>query len=430
MRLNRQRLADLLLFAIAALLPFGTRAILSQGRLFSHPTEAGTISVYALWFVAVAYVWCASGLRQGQERDHGLPTVFAAAFLAVIAVVTVTVRTWLFGQGWADWMLLTIALAALVFATVRVHRPDPDIALRGLVAGGIVQGSLAIMQFVAQYAPASKWLGMAAHDPSVPGAIVIETASGRWLRAYGSFPHPNMLGLYLALAVIAAAIIASKTHARERWPYVCALPILAAGLFFSFSRGAVLALVVGAATLLVVMGDRGKGWVRGKALAALAIALLTFLVLSMIVREPLATRAAAKGRLEARSVTQRIDAFRDARTLFVTAPVFGIGPGMSVPAIAWIDQGRREWWQYEPVHDLPAVIAVETGAVGLALWLAFVLSALVAGRRSPALPLAAAVLAAGIFDHFLWTTWQGQLLFWLSFGLLCSGVATKEFDAH
>ncbi|MBU0581243.1 MAG: hypothetical protein KKA19_08705, partial [Candidatus Margulisbacteria bacterium] len=74
---------------------------------------------------------------------------------------------------------------------------------------GLTQSVLAIIQFFSQKIIANKWLGLAEHDPGTLGDLVIETSSGRWLRAYGSFPHPNILAgfLVICLLLVMAALV-------------------------------------------------------------------------------------------------------------------------------------------------------------------------------------------------------------------------------
>ncbi|HHE45948.1 MAG TPA: hypothetical protein ENL05_01200, partial [Candidatus Moranbacteria bacterium] len=66
----------------------------------------------------------------------------------------------------------------------------------------VLQSALAIGQFTFQRSFSNKWLGMSNYESWQGGISVLENEGGRWLRAYGSFPHPNILGGYLALAFI------------------------------------------------------------------------------------------------------------------------------------------------------------------------------------------------------------------------------------
>ena len=56
-----------------------------------------------------------------------------------------------------------------------------------------IHAVLGLYQFLSQSTFANKYLGIAMHDPAIVGTSVIETVSGRWLRAYGGLDHPNIL---------------------------------------------------------------------------------------------------------------------------------------------------------------------------------------------------------------------------------------------
>jgi len=76
----------------------------------------------------------------------------------------------------------------------------------------VVQGAVALAQVLAQNSviPGElglRWPGM--FEAQTPGASVVLNAGGeRWLRAYGTLPHPNVLGAFL---------LVYSTAALERW---------------------------------------------------------------------------------------------------------------------------------------------------------------------------------------------------------------------
>jgi hypothetical protein len=74
----------------------------------------------------------------------------------------------------------------------------------------LLQACLGIYQFLSQSTFAFKYLGLAEHNPENMGVAVVEASSGRFLRAYGGFDHPNILGGVLAVALILAAYLLAK----------------------------------------------------------------------------------------------------------------------------------------------------------------------------------------------------------------------------
>ena len=130
------------------------------------------------------------------------------------------------------------------------------------------QSVLGIYQFLSQKSLVSKYLGLANHDPQVFGTSVIETASGRWLRAYGGLDHPNILGGVLVIALLLSAfllarkrIINSQIQMGGVLLLFCSYFFSLAALFFTFSRTAWLAFMIGFVVLLLSVLKREDYWV-------------------------------------------------------------------------------------------------------------------------------------------------------------------------
>ncbi len=121
-----------------------------------------------------------------------------------------------------------------------------------------LQGALAVYQFMQQKTFAFKWLGLAGHKAQDLGASVIETigADGtgeRWLRSYGGFDHPNILGGTIAIALVMLTFFIVKNTKGiksfvkrcriktdgcsmcDTWPALIFF-IMFGGMLFSFSR--------------------------------------------------------------------------------------------------------------------------------------------------------------------------------------------------
>ncbi|MEA3249922.1 MAG: hypothetical protein U9Q03_06260, partial [Patescibacteria group bacterium] len=100
-----------------------------------------------------------------------------------------------------------------------------------------------------------------------------------------------------------------------------------------------------------------------------------------------------------------------------------------------MDSGR-DAWDYQYVHNAPLLVAVETGFFGIIAWTVFTwLLILVACRTAkreagpgwiPFLPALAVLAVAGLFDHFVWSSWFGQLMFWLIAALAVTSAAFSE----
>ncbi len=455
MTARRRKIINWIFTFLAAFAPSGTRYIWRMGLLDGHPVEPGTISLFGMQIVAVAFAAAvfASVGRQAIARFARRPAGWLSAAVAAFALLSVV--------NWEDPLAGLISASfvvtgAAVFWAIVLFRPDPHQTLVSFVGGAVFQVAIGGWQFLTQNAPAFKWLGMAPHLASEFGSFVIETDTGRWLRAYGALAHPNVYGLYVAVGLLACVGLAayygvplSSKHFTERLHepghgrhlrYYGFLPVITAGLVFALSRSAFLATVVGLVWLAVSASSRNAALTFKPVITpSIIIIAVSFAAMSWVFAEPLLTRATAGGRLELQSIVERFSLYGDAKDLFLRHPHLGVGIGrMPLAAFKEVPDGRG-WWLYDYVHNVPELVAVETGLGGFISWLAFVgLTLALMFQRLSSLPAAppgrdgrgpssgvtvygacfAAMLVVSMFDHFLWSSWFGQLLFWMIAGLL------------
>lgn len=270
------------------------------------------------------------------------------------------------------------------------------------VAGLIPAAALGWWQTLTGSSPATKWLGLAAHLASTPGTAVVATASGRLLRAYGPFSHPNVFGGYLAVGLIICLLLDASLRRRARWLNAAAALFLGGTLVVTFSRAAFIALSLGILTALVLRRLPMRG---NRALAALVIG---FALAAVWFRVPLSVRADASGRLERQSLSLRVSQLGEWGNVFRASPLLGVGTSAYTAALGRAFPSRAAY-DLQPVHDVFLLILAEQGMLGfLALaWLAW--TAVRCRAREFLLP-AAVLLPLVLFDHYPWSSWSGLAL--------------------
>lgn len=415
-------------YALLITLPFGTRLLIAQGYLGQAPVEWGTISIYATQLLAGVVILLAgihalrSGGRTTLLRASGIP----ALLLVMVAAIA---TTWSPDPVYAGIVTAWILLGVLLASALHVIRPDPRTSCVAFVIGATFQAAIGLWQSFMQSVAASTLLGIAPHAPGDLGAFVIETSVGRWLRSYGTLPHPNVLGAVLVVAIIATFVAAERSVKRTRTMLLMALPVLTAALFFTYSRSAWLGLVVALAVLFVGLRHRtpGVSSLKESLLLSLAIVLTTTVILTAMHREAVVTRMGVEGALEQRSIDERKGQYDEALQIFLKHPFLGVGPGQMPAVLADTDTAGRTGWEYQPVHNTSALVTVELGIVGFLLWLAVIMGALLGARpredetesyRLAFRAILFALLVMSLFDHYLFSLWIGQLLFWMSIGTL------------
>ncbi|TSD00417.1 MAG: Uncharacterized protein Athens071425_616, partial [Parcubacteria group bacterium Athens0714_25] len=286
---------------------------------------------------------------------------------------------------------------------------------------------------------------------SAGGTSVIETPGGRWLRAYGTFPHPNVLGGYLT--VILLLIIFQDTRHPENirhragktqetsnfkflilklrnWKlfrnskleirnseYVLRLTsyvLIFSGLVVSFSRSAWLVFAIGFILLFIFKKDKRRE--LGKLVFVFSVIALVWIG----VFSPLFfSRIAGEERLEKKSFDDRSAYVLQSKEIIKENFWLGTGAGNYTKAVA--DKNpQKPIWQIQPVHNVFLLVWSELGAIGLVLLIAFLfLWAIGLFLTNKYLPLLIVpCLLFFVFDHWLWTSHFGLLFLFLILALI------------
>lgn len=421
------RVARHVFYVLLALAPLGTRYIMRTGELMGVTVEPGTISVFATQFLVMAFVGAALFAVKGRVRLTA-PMVYGS-LLALFAGTSVL---WAADTEYAAVTGASVLLGALLMVGTVAVRPDPLRSAAALVIGATVQAVFGLRQFFTQEVVGSLVLGVASHTAADLGAFVVETPAGRWLRAYGTLSHPNMYGTYLAVGLLAAiTLFMVARRQRVRISLAAAIAVMGAGLLVSFSRSAFLALLIGS-IVMFFFNDVRTRFVRRFA-SGLVIVIGAVLMIGAVYPDVVAPRITGEGRLESLSIDERQDQLDDAQALFLAHPVVGVGMGQMPVSLSLERPDGREGYYYQPVHSVPVLVTVELGLVGILLWILLVYG--IVGRVWKwrlALPESVffagfvAVLTVGLLDHFVWSLWFGQLIFWVMVGMVLSSLTIRE----
>jgi O-antigen ligase len=279
---------------------------------------------------------------------------------------------------------------------------------------------------------------MAQQGADVLGASVVETLDGRWLRAYGSFPHPNMLGGWLVLGL--ASIISLLTQANSKQPtgdkkkkflftinYLL-LTILVFGLLTTFSRSAWLAFGVVLVAVILIRPGRSedpmdirrtvpKQWdssasPQNDGFKLLALTILTIATFAALFPQPFLTRINADNRLEYKSTSERQASLSEGWKIIKKHPILGVGVGNYGLAVHRDIDSTKPSYYYQPTHNVFLLIWAELGLVGLLL-IAYCLYLIAFKNRETLLyigMLLLPLLIIATLDHYLWSLYSGLMI--------------------
>lgn len=303
----------------------------------------------------------------------------------------------------------------------------------------ILQAAIAAYQFFFQGSSACKWLGMSARVPAEPGISVIETLgpSGlgeRWLRAYGAFDHPNILGAFLAIGIlfIIYPLVKKRLKPKTFALNVCLVAYCVAvfGLILSFSRAAWLAVASGALLLFAYFVLKKNWFGQLKMLSLALMASFIFIVPFMSYNELFATRLSARGRLEEKSLDERGRYLREGKEIISKHIFFGAGIGNFARRQQELRPGDP-FWTFQPVHNTFLLIWAEAGVFALLFFLCFIVwtaaESLAVGKVFN-LSILLSLVIMMMLDHFWWSLHFGIIFFWLIMALLLRNIKYKNYE--
>lgn len=270
-----------------------------------------------------------------------------------------------------------------------------------------LESLLALSQFLKQGFVWGFWpLG----EPSFLGSgrlsPLVNLVGNLKLRAFGTFPHPNVLGGFLAVSLIwvGAQLVTGATSIKRKLIFGAILVLGTTALFLSFSQAAWGAFLLGLFLYeFWAWVGNNNGIRRWFGLILIGLVLLSLLL--NIQNLPLE-----------RPGGHRFELARVAFQVFKKEPLWGVGLGNFV-RFAPADFA-------EPVHNIYLLILAEAGLPALIALIYFLISRLVMagrteGREKKILAVSLTqLLFLGSFDHYLLTSQQGALLFWLVLGLI------------
>lgn len=228
-----------------------------------------------------------------------------------------------------------------------------------------------------------------------------------YLRSFGTFPHPNVLGGFLAISLvwIFDALLVNLRKDRHSWVPLFQFTTILFGLtalFLSFSQGAWAAFILGCVLYAAIKLLQGST-IRKRAVHLFISFILIIFLFSFIYNLPFDSTS-----------TRRADLVQVALSLWKSRPLVGVGPGNFVALSTY-------YWK-EPVHNIYLLILSETGIIGFLPFLLLLISSLATSLKKVkifSLPfiLLTEVLFLGFFDHYLITSSAGSLLFWIVLGM-------------
>ena len=411
--------------AIATLLPFGTlpfRAIITPNFL-------------TLALVGLSGVWVLRLLARSDAYDLrltplGLPLLgflgltFFSLFLGARGLPDTTTL-----HNYAKFVLGVLLFFSMVNC-VRT-REQARLIMRAAILCGGLSALVALALYVLNDASALRLLvalGRIGYPTSGRVLRYVEDDPDGLERAIGLSVDPNSFGGMLALvSVLSAAQLVARRPVLPRWLLAPAVALMGLALLLTFSRAALLGLLIAAVYLATVRYRQLWGVMIG---AAVVGALLLF---GLGIADQFIDRFVSGVQFEDQAQQMRLAEFRNAFAIIERYPAFGIGFGQApdIDLTAGVSNIYLAIAQRMGLFGLAAFLAL------VAAWFALTLRALPGRDEELASWLlgcqagVVAALAVGLADHYFFNIEFSHMvaLLWGVVGLGMAIVALPREDA-
>src|SRR3989339_155057 len=416
---------------------------LQTRKIFYYPgwryNEWLSMSVYlsdiilCLLLIVAIYLWAKNNYRFYPKIDKPSYVLFGLVVIGALSIFKSLDR------GVAIFQLIKLIEFIGLYFYIKNYATSRFNFSRGLVAivaGGLLQSIIAIAQFLKQGDLGLRYLGESPLGLYMNGvAIFTNTVGERIIRAYGTTPHPNVLAIFLFLAIYCLYNYWSyRDTAKNGMNYILFTihSILLLGLLLTFSRTIIffwaLGFVLRGGLLAFKTNFRELFWAKSenkiKLKLILASTLLVILMVSVLYWSSVLSRITMS--YEEEAVQMRL--FYAEESLSSDIKIVGYGLGNFVPWLMY-ESPHLPSYYYQPVHNIYLLAYNEVGLIGCILFIAFLV--LIIGEyvldtrfkkmyHYSFIILFGSLLLIGLFDHFFWTLQQGRLVFWLVAGLISS----------
>jgi O-antigen ligase len=456
-----QKIEKILFYAFLFFIPFQIRATISwQGSewdsIFLYLTDLLLVGVFILGAKEV----------YGFYKANKLKTNLLLTILLVLALISIFASNDKTNSIFRFVKLLEFTLL-YVYICIKLKKSPPEAGpplaekfkiktiFSIIVYSGILQSALAIAQFYKQGSLGLKFIEAGSYTPGEAGVATFMSGTEKVMRAYGSFPHPNVLAAFLLLSIFCFYVLWLKSE-KPRGPIGLIGPIglmgLIFALFLTFSREAILTFVfISFAFFLFrffqlrMLYHTDERLVMGKRMMALALLFVVFSLISTIIVFPYFKTRFAEISLSEEAINLRFFYNEMALKMIKAKPASGIGIGNFVnyshnfPAFLRAANkiassggatGKEiPGWIYQPAHNIYLLIASEIGILGALIFIVFVLKKFLKSIKpikpkelidlvGPMPFVFLGFLIIGLSDHFSWTLQSGGIIFWLSLALM------------
>ncbi len=423
--LSFSKVAAFCLYVAVFVFPFQIRLLIIKDNVF----WTGNFNEYLSFFLYLTDILIVmSGIMWGLsylKNESRLPFCWGDNIFSMLLLLYIffsVTNIFFMAGGYFQLFFCLRYLEFFVFYLLIVNEVvDLNVLLYAFLISIGLQAFIGFGQYIFQESVGLRILGEPIIGKEIPGVAKINIESGKIVRIYGTFLHPNIF----AGALFSALIYAFYLLRQKTWIIVVYSILIAVALILTFSRGAFLSLFVVTIVIYAIAGNRLMNiyllFIGG---------LMSLAVVSLDLQEILFLRF--WGSNEAILGGERLNYLDISKEMLFYNP-FGVGQGGFSPIMQFFSHEKLFPWLIQPVHNIFMLVLTEIGFLGgflffsLFIYVFFRLVYLLKNINpdSPEfnwvyvmISILCGYVVMGIFDHYFITSFQGEFMLFFYFSLV------------
>lgn len=338
--------------------------------------------------------------------------LFLFVFLFVQNIVLLDANSLLFSLRLFSLILLFLSLLEIKKIEVLDKTMKKKILNVGsgiLLTNVLIQGILGVIQFKRGSSLGINFLGESEIVSGMMGSSFVELSGQVFLRAYGTFPHPNVLGGFLLLGVFLGIYL----YKERKLVGTLLIMISFLSMIFTFSR---ISILLGVVVILVFIAKEVLFKKTGSLFNIYLPPLLMERFWNLFNRGD-------------RSWSERVDLIKASFRVIKENWLLGIGGGNFVRGMeGFVPRTSRGILLTQPVHNIFLLCISEFGILGFVLIFYVLFYGVIKNIKRISLYgilILFVIVVIGIFDHYLFSLPQGMVILLMLLFLLSSFLQGK-----
>lgn len=325
--------------------------------------------------------------------------LFLLIFLILQNIILLNFNSLLFSIRLFCLIVLFISLLKIVSGEKLEKRAKEKILNSGiaiLLINILIQGALGVSQFKQGSSIGLSFLGESEIVSGMMGSSFVELSGKVFLRAYGTFPHPNVLGGFLILGMFLGIYI----YRKRKGAGISLMIISLFPIILTFSRISILLAVV------ILLGFVAKEFVLKRRKVLLSTSFYPLLLMERFMN---------LFNSGDRSWSERLDLIKASFKVIKQNWLIGIGGGNFVNGMeGFVPRTSRGILLTQPVHNIFLLYLSEFGILGFLLIFYVLFYTIINDMRKISFYgglILLTIVVIGLFDHYLFSLSQGMVIF-------------------